>query len=556
MEGTKRCSANYVPLTPISFLKRAAIVYPDRLSIIYGENVKFTWKQTLERCTRLASALTLLGVSPGDVVAALAPNVPAVYELHFGVPVAGAVLSTMNTLYDSAMVSELLKQSGAKIIFVDYQFLDVAKGALQILSKTLARLPHLVVISDSDRPSYSNSQVSFPVYSEYESLLATGSLDFEIRHPRDECDPISISYTSGTTSTPKAVVYSHRGAYLNSLAAAFLCEMSSMPVYLWSVPFFHCNGWCFTWAIAALGGTNICLRNVTAKTVFNSIALHRVTHMGGAPAVLNMIANAPHEVKKAIPGKVMVMTGGAPPPPQVIFKMEELGFIVTHSYGQTETYGPGTVCFWKPEWNTLPPEAQAKMKSRQGVQHIGMEEVDVKDPTTMKSVPPDGRTIGEIMYRGNTVMNGYFKNRQATEDAFKGGWFRSGDLGVKHEDSYIVLKDRSQDIIISGGQNISTVEVEAVLFSHPAILEAAIVGRPDDHRGETPCAFVKLKDGCNVTGHEIISYCRSRLPHYMAPCTVVFEDLPKTSTGKTQKFILRQKAKAMGSLPKISTSKL
>ncbi|KAL8135752.1 hypothetical protein AgCh_010395 [Apium graveolens] len=556
MEGTKKCSANYVPLTPISFLKRAAIVYRDRVSIVYGEHVKFTWRQTLERCTRLASALTLLGVSPGDVVAAFAPNVPAVLELHFAVPMAGAVLSVLNTRYDSALLSELLKQSGAKVIFVDYEFLDIAKEALQILSKTVAQLPRVVLISESDKPSQTKTETRLPETSEYESLLETGSLDFEIRHPRDECDPISISYTSGTTATPKAVVYSHRGAYLNSLSAAFICEMSSMPVFLWSVPLFHCNGWCFTWAVAALGGTNICLRDITAKTIFDSIALHRVTHMGGAPTVLNMIANAPREVKKALPGKVMVMTGGAPPPPQVIFKMEELGFVVTHSYGQTETYGPGTVCFWKPEWNALPREEQANMKSRQGVLHIGMEEVDVKDPTTMKSVPPDGKTIGEIMYRGNTVMNGYFKNRQATEDAFRGGWFRSGDMGVKHEDDYIVLKDRSQDIIISGGENISTVEVEAVLFSHPAILEAAVVGRPDNHRGETSCAFVKLKDGSNATGNEIISYCQSRLPRYMAPCTVVFEDLPKTSTGKTQKFILRQKAKAMGSLSMSIASRL
>lgn len=556
MDGTYRCSANYVPLTPISFLKRSAIVYRDRLSIIYGENVKFTWKQTLDRCTRLASALSLLGVSPGDVIAALAPNVPAMYELHFGVPMAGAVLCTLNMRHDSSMISVLLKHSGAKIIFVDYQFLDIAKGALEILSKTVTQPPHLVVISESDKPSHSNSEICSSVTSEYESLLATGSLDFEIRHPRDEWDPISLNYTSGTTSSPKGVVYSHRGAYLNSLATALLNEMSSMPVYLWSVPMFHCNGWCLTWAIAALGGTNVCLRNVTAKSIFDSITLNHVTHMGGAPTVLNMIANAPLEVKKAIPVKVKVLTGGAPPPPQVIFKMEELGFGVTHSYGLTETYGPGTVCSWKPEWNTLPPDTQAKIKSRQGVHHIGLEEVDIKDPTTMKSVPPDAKTIGEVMFRGNTVMNGYLKDRKATEDAFKGGWFRSGDLGVKHEDGYIELKDRSKDIIISGGENVSTIEVEAVLFSHPAILEAAIVGRPDNHWGETPCAFVKLKDGCGVTGNEIISYCRSRLPHYMAPRTVVFEDLPKTSTGKTQKFILRQKAKAMGSLSKSSNSKL
>lgn len=555
MEGTIRCSANYIPLSPISFLERSAIVYRDRISLVYGDNVRFTWGQTLERCIRLASALTHLGISRGDVVAALAPNIPAMYELHFGVPMAGAVLCTLNIRHDSAIVSVLLKHSNAKIIFVDYQFLGIVKGAIEILSKTLTKLPHLVIIPESDKPSH--TKIVFPSVSyEYESLLSTGSPDFEIRRPRDEWDPISLNYTSGTTSSPKGVVYSHRGAYLNSLAAAFLNEMASMPVYLWTVPMFHCNGWCLTWAVAAQGGTNICLRNVTAEGVFDSIALHHVTHMGGAPTVLNMIVNAANGVKKPLPGKVMVMTGAAPPPPQVLFKMEELGFSVTHAYGLTETYGPGTVCTWKPEWNTLPRETQAKIKSRQGLHHLGMEEVDIKDPNTMKSVPPDAKTIGEVMFRGNTVMNGYLNDLKATEDAFKGGWFRSGDLGVKHADGYIELKDRSKDIIISGGENISTIEVEGVLFSHPAVLEAAIVGRPDDHWGESPCAFVKLKDGFNATGDEIITYCRSRLPHYMAPRTVVFEDLPKTSTGKTQKFILRKKVKAMGSLSKSRTSKL
>lgn len=556
MEGTIRCSANYIPLSPISFLERSAIVYRDRISLVYGDNVKFTWRDTFERCIRLASALTHLGISRGDVVAAMVPNIPAMYELHFGVPMAGAVLCTLNIRHDSAMVSVLLKHSNAKLIFVDYQFLGIVKGAIESLSKTLlTKLPRLVIIPESDKPSH--SKIVFPSVSyEYESLLSTGSPDFEIRRPHDEWDPISLNYTSGTTSSPKGVVYSHRGAYLNSLAAALLNEMGSMPVYLWTVPMFHCNGWCLTWAVAAQGGTNICLRNVTAEGVFESIALHHVTHMSGAPTVLNMIINAANGVKKPLPGKVMVMTGAAPPPPQVLFKMEELGFNVTHSYGLTETYGPGTVCTWKPEWNTLPRDTQAKIKSRQGLHHLGMEEVDIKDPNTMKSVPPDAKTMGEIMFRGNTVMNGYLKDLKATEDAFKGGWFRSGDLGVKHADGYIELKDRSKDIIISGGENISTIEVEAVLFSHPAVLEAAIVGRPDDHWGETPCAFVKLKDGFNATGDEIISYCRSRLPHYMAPRTVVFEDLPKTSTGKTQKFFLRQKAKAMGSLSKSRTSKL
>ncbi|KAJ6684633.1 ACYL-ACTIVATING ENZYME 2-RELATED [Salix purpurea] len=545
MEGMIKCSANYVPLTPISFLERSAIVYRDRVSVIYGD-VKYTWKETHERCIRLASALAHLGISPGDVVAALAPNIPAMYELHFGVPMAGAVLCTLNVRHDSSMVSVLLKHSEAKLVFVDYQFLSIAQGALEILQETKTKLPLLVLISECGQPA----PISSPGILEYESLLATGKLDFEVRWPKDEWDPISLNYTSGTTSSPKGVIYSHRGAYLNSFAAILLNEMSSMPVYLWCVPMFHCNGWCLTWAVAAQGGTNVCQRDVTAKHIFENIAQHKVTHLGGAPTVLNMIINASARDRKPLPGKVSVMTGGAPPPSHVLFKMEELGFHVIHAYGLTETYGPGTVCTWKPEWASLPRESQAKIKARQGVQHLGLEELDIKDPVTMKTVPADAKTMGEVMFRGNTVMNGYLKNLKATKDAFSGGWFRSGDLGVKHPDGYIELKDRSKDIIISGGENISSIEVESVLFSHPAVLEAAIVGRPDDYWGETPCAFVKLKDGCNEDSEELIKFCRDHLPHYMAPRTVVFQELPKTSTGKVQKFVLKEKAKAMGSIPK------
>ncbi|PON90453.1 2,3-dihydroxybenzoate-AMP ligase [Trema orientale] len=559
MEGVIRCSANYVPLTPISFLERSAIVYRDRASIVYG-NLQYTWNQTLQRCKRLASALAHLGISPGDVVAVLAPNIPALYELHFGVPMSGAILCTLNVRHDSAMVSVLLRHSEAKIFFVDHQFLQVAQGAIDILSKEGSKPPLLVFIPECDQPSpyisSISSSISTPGNFEYESLISKGNTDFDVRRPKDEWDPISLNYTSGTTSSPKGVIYSHRGAYLNSLAGVLLNEMGSMPVYLWCVPMFHCNGWCLPWAIAAQGGTNVCQRSVTAKGIFDSIAQHKVTHFGGAPTVLNMIINAPVSERRPLPGKVSVMTGAAPPPPQVLYKMEELGFSVTHSYGLTETYGPGTICTWKPEWDSLPREAQAKIKARQGVQHLGIEELDVKDPVTLKSVPADAKTIGEVMFRGNTVMNGYLKNVKATQEAFNGGWFRSGDLGVKHPDGYVELKDRSKDIIISGGENISTIEVESVLFSHPAVLEAAVVARPDDHWGETPCAFVKLKDGCNASAEEIISFCRSRLPRYMAPRTVVFEDLPKTNTGKVQKYVLREKAKSMGSLAKNNISKL
>ncbi|KAL3333873.1 hypothetical protein AABB24_030576 [Solanum stoloniferum] len=543
MEGTIRCSANYVPLSPISFLLRSGMVYSNRISIVYGD-VKFTWAETRRRCLQLASAFTHFGISRGDVVAVLAPNIPAIYELHFAVPMAGAVLCTLNVRHDSAMVSVLLKHSEAKAILVDYQFLDIANGALQILSKENIKLPHLILIPDCDkRPSNSHNM-------EYEAFLAMGRPNFEVVWPNDEWDPIALNYTSGTTSSPKGVVYSHRGAYLNSLSAVLLNEMPSMPVYLWTVPMFHCNGWCLTWAVAAQGGTNICLRNVTAEGIFTSIDRHQVSHMGGAPTVLNMIIHAPPSIRRPLPRKVAVMTGGAPPPPQVLFVMDELGFNVTHSYGLTETYGPGTVCTWKPEWSSLSRDEQAKIKARQGLHHIGMEEVDVKDPASMKSVSPDAKTMGEVMFRGNVVMNGYLKNAKATEEAFKGGWFRTGDLAVKHPDGYIELKDRAKDIIISGGENISTIEVESVLFSHPSVLDAAVVGRPDDYWGETPCAFVKLKEGNNATMDEIIKYCRDRLPHYMAPKTVIFDDLPKTSTGKTQKFVLRQRAKAMGSITK------
>lgn len=555
MEGLVRCSANYSPLSPITFLERSAIVYRDRLSLIYG-TIQYTWRETLERCTKLASALSQLGISYGDVVAALIPNIPAMYELHFAVPMAGAVLCALNTRHDASMVSVLLKHSEAKVIIVDHQFFDVVREAMDILSKRSSNLPKIVLVIDEQSIPVGNLTPPSGTL-EYEKFLASGQPDFDIRRPKDECDPIALNYTSGTTSSPKGVVYSHRGAYLNSLATIIVNEMYALLVYLWTLPMFHCNGWCFSWGVAAQGGTNICLRNVTPKGIFDSIADHKVTLMCGAPTVLNMIINAPENEKRPLQSKVVVVTGGAPPPSQVLFKMEELGFAVIHGYGLTETYGPATVCVWKPEWDGLPPHERASIKARQGVPHLGLEEVDIKDPVTLKSVPPDGKTMGEVMLRGNTVMNGYLKNSDATREAFKGRWFHSGDLGVKHPDGYIELKDRAKDIVISGGENISTIEVESVIFSHPAVLEAAVVGRPDDHWGETPCAFVKLKEGHdNVTEGEIIKFCRDWLPHYMAPRTVVFEDLPKTSTGKTQKFVLREKAKKMGSLPRNTSSKL
>lgn len=531
------------------------MVYPEHTAVVYGTR-RFTWRQTRDRCLRLASALSRrLGIARGDVVAVLAPNVPAIYELHFGAAMAGAVLCTLNTRHDSNTVANILGHSEAKVIFVDEQLLQILQGAVNILTqKHQWKSPFIVNISDScELHNTPNSVTSF---MEYENLLEDAQLPFKIIWPVDECDPISLNYTSGTTSSPKGVIYSHRGAYLNAIATVLFNDMTTMPVYLWTVPMFHCNGWCLPWGLAAQGGTNICLRQVSAKAIFDNIATHKVSFMGGAPTVLNMIVNAPIYERKPLPGRVTVMTGGAPPPAPVLFKMEELGFHVIHSYGLTETYGPATICTWFPEWDSLPPLERAKLKARQGMQHLGMDDVDVKDPVTMESVPADGKTMGEVMFRGNTVMNGYFKDIKATREALAGGWFHSGDLAVKHADGYIQLKDRSKDIIISGGENISTIEVESVIFSHPAILEAAVVGRPDDYWGETPCAFVKLKEGVHATAADIIQFCRSRLPHYMAPRSVVFDDLPKTSTGKIQKFILKEKAKSLGSLPKTVKSKL
>jgi acyl-CoA synthetase (AMP-forming)/AMP-acid ligase II len=494
---------------------------------------------------KLASALANLGISRGDVVATLAPNVPAMHELHFAVPMTAGVLCTLNTRHDPHMISVLLEHSEAKIFFVDHQYLQIAQTALDLLAKSNLTPPKLVLIVEPEDSS--STKLDSNKY-EYESLLKTGDEQFKVKIPKTELDPISINYTSGTTSRPKGVVYSHRGAYLNAIGSNFIHGINAFPVYLWTVPMFHCNGWCLVWGVAAMGGTNICTRRVDPEDIYNHIYAYNVTHMGGAPTVLNMIVNSPVSHRKPLPHKVEVVTGGAPPPPTILSKMEELGFGVTHLYGLTETYGPGTSCVWRPEWNLLPPEKQLKLRTRQGVKHVFLEEVDVKDNVTMESVPADGKTMGEVIFRGNTVMIGYYKDPKVTAEAFKGGWFWSGDLAVKHSDGYIEVKDRLKDIIISGGENISTAEVESVLYSHPAVLEAAVVARPDKFWGQTPCAFVKLKDKSDVSGDEIIKFCRDNLPHYMAPKTVVFEDLPKTSTGKVQKFVLREKANAMGSI--------
>ncbi|KAK7250698.1 hypothetical protein RIF29_33292 [Crotalaria pallida] len=537
MEGLLRCSANSVPLSPISFLDRAAKVCADRTSLVYASsNLNHHWAQTHQRCFKLASSLAHLGISRGDVVATFLPNVPAMYELHFAVPMAGGILCTINTRQSAPNVSVLLQHSQAKIIFVDYQLADIAQDALDLLGKRTRKLPILVLVNDSVSSSAIDTT---SINYEYESLLAAGHDGFDIVRPRSEWDPISINYTSGTTSRPKGVVYSHRSAYLNSLATVLLFRMDLFPVYLWTVPMFHCNGWCLPWGVAAQCGINVCLRKVTPKDIFDNVTQHKVTHMGGAPTVLNMIVNSPLTDRRPFDHKVVVMTGGAPPAPQIISKMEDIGFNISHLYGLTETCGPATYCAWRPEWDLMSPEERSQLKARQGVPHVGLEEIAIKDPATMENVPADGKTIGEVMIRGNTVMSGYFGDLKATEEAFKDGWFHSGDLAVKHADGYIEIKDRLKDIIISGGENISSVEVETVLYNHPAVQEAAVVAQPDDHWGQTPCAFVMLKEGSNADAQEIINFCRDHMPHFMAPKTVIFQDIPKTSTGKIQKYVLR-----------------
>ncbi|KAK7826446.1 putative acyl-activating enzyme 1 [Quercus suber] len=499
MEGVIQCSANFVPLTPIGFLDRAAIVYGDEVSMVYGTE-KTTWGETHERCIKLASALVQLGISRGDIVAAFAPNVPALYELHFGVPMAGAVISALNTKLDSTMLALLLEQLEAKIIFAYHEFLEVVLGALNIISEREGKPPPLVLIAECDKKSFSIVEATPPGSLDYNDLLAMGQADFEIIRPKNECDPISVNYTSGSTGIPKGAIYSHRAAYLNSIATIFRINVREKLVFLWTVDMFRCNGWCFPWAVAALGGSNICLR-------------------------------------------MEIIVAGPLPPPQVVTKVIELGFNVSHGYGMTEALGPAIVTPCTPELqysSTL--DEQAKTKRLEGLHNLIMDGVDVKDPSTMKSIAHDGKTIGEVMFKGNTMMLGYFKKPKVTQEAFRGGWYRTGDLAIRHQDGFIEMKDRAKDMIIcGGGEIVSSLEVEVVLLSHPKVFEAAVVGT------NKPCAFVKLKEGCdNCVPEEIIEFCGERLPKYMVPHSVVFGDLPVNSTGKIQKFVLREKAKTMG----------
>jgi len=530
-----RNAANHVPLSVLSFIRRTAAVYPQRTAVIHGP-LQRTWAETYQRCVRLASALAARGIGKGDTVAVMAPNIPEVLECHFGVPMTGAVLNALNIRLDAEMIAFILRHSETKVLITDREFSPVVGRALGLLGP--AERPLVV---DIDDPQGKGGELLGELT--YENFLAAGDPGFAWSLPDDEWQAISLNYTSGTTGNPKGVVYHHRGAYLTAVGNVLVSALPHHPVYLWTLPMFHCNGWCFPWTITLMAGTHVCLRTVAAKPIFDAIADHKVTHMCGAAIVMGMMVNAPESQKRAIDHPVCMLTGGAPPPAAVIGRMEQLGIGVVHLYGLTEVYGPSVVCAWQEEWNDLPADERNRFKARQGVNYQVLEGLMVADPLTLEPVPADGRTIGEVFLRGNTVMRGYLKNPKATAEAFEGGWFHSGDLGVMHEDGYIELKDRSKDIIISGGENISTIEVEGVLYRHPAVLEAAVVARPDEKWGETPCAFVTLKSDVSATEAELIAFCRANLAHFKAPRTVVFAPLPKTSTGKIQKFVLRQMAR-------------
>ncbi len=532
--GLGRRAANYVPLSPLSFLRRTAEVFPDRTSIRYAGETR-SWGVTYERCVRLADALRRRGVGRGDTVSVLCPNTPPAVEVSFAVPMAGAVLNMINTRLDAAAVAFMLDHGEAKAFFVDVGLAELGRSALSLA--TVA--PLTVQIGD---PTLAGD----PPFAglSYDELLQEGSPGAAWSLPQDEWDAIALNYTSGTTGNPKGVVYHHRGAYLNAIGNALEWTLPAHPVYLWTLPLFHCNGWCFPWTLAAVAGTNVCLRAVDAAEILRLISEERVTHMCGAPIVLNMVTTEAERRGVGLGRTVELMTAGAAPPAAVLERSARVGFRVTHAYGLTEVYGPNTVCAWRPEWDALPPEEQAALKARQGVKYAVQEDLSVRHPETMEPVPADGATLGEVMMRGNVVMKGYLKNAPATDAAFAGDHFHTGDLAVMHPDGYIEIRDRSKDIIISGGENISSIEVEGVLYRHPAVSAAAVVAKPDEHWGEIPCAYVELRPGARATDGEIIAFCRDRLAHFKAPREVVFGELPKTSTGKIQKFVLRERAKA------------
>jgi fatty-acyl-CoA synthase len=528
--------ANHQPLTPLTFLERAASVYPERTAVIHGA-LRRNYRDLYARSRRLASALAQRGIKRGDTVAVMLANTPAMLECHYGVPMAGAVLNTLNTRLDAAVIAFSLDHGEAKAVITDREF-------SKIVGPALARAKAKPLVIDYDDPEFSGEGERVGTV-EYEDFLSEGDPDFAWPMPRDEWDAITLNYTSGTTGDPKGVVYHHRGAYLLAMGNVVTCGMGKHPVYLWTLPMFHCNGWCFPWSISIVAGTHVCLRYVRANAMYDALANHGVTHLCGAPIVMSTLLNAAANEKRPLPHKVQFFTAAAPPPEAVLAAMREAGFDVTHLYGLTEVYGPAVVNDWHQEWDELPKPEYAARKARQGVRYPVLEALDVLDPETLASVPADGETLGEVMFRGNVVMKGYLKNPSATATAFEGGWFHSGDLGVKHPDGYIQLKDRSKDIIISGGENISSIEVEDALYKHPAVQAAAVVARPDEKWGETPCAFVELKPSEMVSTEEIVAWCRQHLAPFKCPRTVVFTELPKTSTGKIQKFRLRELAREL-----------
>lgn len=534
-QGLEKVAANSTPLSPINFLNRTADVYPNRTAIIHGDE-KISYQKYRENVRCLASALVQRGVKEGDTVSIIAANIPAFLDAHYGVPLTGAVLNSINIRLDATNIAFILDHSECDVLLVDTAFSSVVKKALALCSR------NPLIIDIEDPLSEGGDRLG---EIEYKALLQEGDPNFNGNMIHNEWQALALNYTSGTTGNPKGVVYSHRGAYLNAVGNNMIWPLNGETVYLWTLPMFHCNGWCFPWTVVAMAGTQVCLRQVEVSAIVNSIIDNNVTHFCGAPIVLNMILNAEAELLAKLPSKIKAMTAGAPPPASVIKGMEALNIEITQGYGLTEVYGPCVVSEWKPEWNTLNDDERAALKARQGVRYPTQEDVDVLDPQTMLPVPSDAESIGEIMFRGNTTMKGYLKNETATEDAFKHGWFHSGDLAVKHPDGYIEIRDRSKDIIISGGENISSVEVESVLYNHPAVMEAAVVARTDEKWGETPCAFVTLKKGQQASESEIISFCRDNMANFKAPKTIVFSELPKTSTGKIQKFILRQKVKSL-----------
>lgn len=534
--GLSKTPANYQPLTPLTFLERAARIYPEHCAIIHG-TAKISYGQFFNRAKRLASALEKHGIRKGDTVSVMLSNTPPMLDAHFGVPVTGAVLHSINTRLDASIIAFQLDHAESKVVIVDREFSSVMKSAL-----SQAKVSPLVI--DYDDPEFPQTG-DFIGSQEYEAFLSGGSEEFTWKSPQDEWDAISLNYTSGTTGNPKGVVYHHRGAHLMCFSNIVSGGMPKHAVYLWTLPMFHCNGWCFPWTLSANIGTHVCLRWVRANAMYDAIADHGVTHLCGAPIVMSTLLNAPDREKRSFDQTVNFMTAAAPPPEAVLAGMAAAGFNVTHLYGLTETYGPAVVNEWHSDWSELPPAEQASKKARQGVAYPSLDNLTVMNPETMTATPPDGETMGEVMFRGNIVMKGYLKNEAATDEAFAGGWFHSGDLGVMHPDGYIQLKDRSKDIIISGGENISSIEVEDALYKHPAVQAAAVVAKPDDKWGETPCAFIELKPGHTVSVEDMKAFCREKLAHYKVPKSFIFEEVPKTSTGKIQKFKLRDRAKAM-----------